>query len=429
MNRTGPLAWAVALLATATMAVSYVDRLAISVLAPTIMKALHLSDGDYGWIVAAFSIAYLVGAPLAGRFIDRVGARRGLVASVILWSVVAAAHALVPGMFVLFMLRILLGIAEAPSFPGAAQTITRVLPPSERSLGFGILFCGSSFGAMIAPPLVTWLEVRYGWRLALVGTSVVGLTWVPIWITLTGRGWAKKALDANPTADVPPETAPGQPLRAPILKAAIDAGVPFSWTRLLRRPSVLRAAIMIVAAAPLTSFVLAWGAKLLVDTYRIPQSQVGRYLWLPPAVFDLGSIGFGYLATLRDRRARTSHPFLLLAALGFALVLASQPLARTAWGATTVLAICMVGTGGMYALVTSDVMHRLPKPWIARSAGITAAAQSLAIILTNPVVGSLKQHTGTYTIVTVGLALWTLPGVAFWLALEGRVRREVAPDP
>src|SRR5262249_60466970 len=124
-------AWAVAICATLTMAVSYFDRSTLAVLAPTVKEQLHISGTAYGWLTSAFSIAYLIAAPLTGWWIDRIGARRGLVTSVLLWTAVAALHAVVPGFWVLFGLRIALGIAEGPSFPGAAQTIQRILPPED----------------------------------------------------------------------------------------------------------------------------------------------------------------------------------------------------------------------------------------------------------------------------------------------------------
>src|SRR5262245_59034781 len=142
------LAWAIALTATFTMSVSYFDRQTLSALAPTVTKALTIDETHYGLLVSPFSIAYLVGAPLAGRLVDRIGARRGLLGAVLFWSVVAALHSLVPrfmvlfalsGFTVLFALRIGLGLAEAPSFPGAAQTVQRALPAAERARGLGIL--------------------------------------------------------------------------------------------------------------------------------------------------------------------------------------------------------------------------------------------------------------------------------------------------
>ena len=71
------LAWALALTATFTMSVSYIDRQTLSALAPTVTKALAIDETHYGFLLSAFSISYLVGPPLAGRLMDRVGARRG----------------------------------------------------------------------------------------------------------------------------------------------------------------------------------------------------------------------------------------------------------------------------------------------------------------------------------------------------------------
>src|SRR4029079_5046655 len=97
-------AWLGAIVGTLTMTVSYADRLTLSVLAPSVTKALHISDETYGWLGAAFAMADLIGTQLAGWWIDRAGARRGLVASVLAWSAVAALHAIVPGFGVLFVL-------------------------------------------------------------------------------------------------------------------------------------------------------------------------------------------------------------------------------------------------------------------------------------------------------------------------------------
>jgi hypothetical protein len=118
-------AWTVTIIATLTMTVSYIDRQTLSVLAPAVTKALDINNETYGWLGSAFSISYLFGTPFAGWWIDRIGARRGLVASVFAWSAVAALHALVPGFGVLFGLRLLLGITEGPGFPGAVQTVQR----------------------------------------------------------------------------------------------------------------------------------------------------------------------------------------------------------------------------------------------------------------------------------------------------------------
>src|SRR5580698_9880181 len=144
------------------MSVSYVDRQVLAAVATTVRAALHIDGQQFGWLAGSFSAAYLVAAPLSGRVMDRIGARRGLVVSVVAWSCVSAAHAFAPTFAALLVLRVLLGAAEAPSFPGAAQCVRRVLPRSDRSAAYGVIFTGSSLGAATAGPLALWLNARFG---------------------------------------------------------------------------------------------------------------------------------------------------------------------------------------------------------------------------------------------------------------------------
>src|SRR5215470_1239175 len=179
------------------MTVSYIDRATLATLAKSVKGALDIDDTMYGWLSSAFSIAYLFGTPIAGWWIDRAGARRGLVASLLVWSAIAALHAIVPTFGILFALRIALGFAESPGFPGAAQTMQRVLPPEERSRGFGLLFTGSSIGGMLAPLIASALYTASGWRIAFLGTAAVGLVWIPAWLLVTRSGAIRERLDRH----------------------------------------------------------------------------------------------------------------------------------------------------------------------------------------------------------------------------------------
>jgi ACS family hexuronate transporter-like MFS transporter len=388
-------AWILTLAATSTMAVSYVDRQALAVLAPTITARLHIGEAAFGWLGSVFSLAYLVYAPLAGRFIDRVGARTGLLGSVLLWSAVAGMHALVPGLWTLAALRICLGAAEAPSFPAAAQTVSRVLPAASRSAGFGVLFTGSSIGAAAAAVLVPALEHRFGWRLALLFTALVGLAWVPMWLAVTASA------DARAVMSVREESSER----------------PFSWPALLRDPAVLRAILAVVASAPINGFVLQWGAKLLVARHAVLQQDVGHYLWLPPILFDAGAIGFGWLArgtSAAPRRGLFLSATLLLCTIG-ALGLGPGP-----WATTLVAGLAIAGGGGVYALTTSDMLSRVLPDRVAAASSVTASAQSLALILLFPAIGVVLQETHSYLLVGLGLMLWAIPGTLAWLLWDPR---------
>jgi MFS transporter, ACS family, hexuronate transporter len=392
-------AWTIALIGASAMTVSYIDRQTLAMLAPTVKAQLGLSGTQYGWLQSAFNIAYLVAVPAAGWWLDRIGARRGLAASVLTWSCIAGMHAIVPGFVALFALRIALGIAEGPSFPGATQTMFRVLPERDRPRGYSLLFTGSSIGSMIAPVMVTWLlglATWHGfasWRLAFLGTATFGLLWLPLWQLATWRRDVRAVMDA----------------RAPA------SGVRTDLLAVVTRPAVIRALIAVLANAPIVGFGLGWGSLYLTDTFHVAQEDVGYYLWLPPLALDLGAIGFG------DLLARTAAPRRLLAiAAVLAGSLALLPLTTSPWQATAVLAVALLGGGAINTLVTSDLLARTPAASVSSTAGVLTAGQSIALIAANPLMGWAADATGGHAASALGCALWIVPGVAVWLAWRAR---------
>jgi ACS family hexuronate transporter-like MFS transporter len=394
------VAWSVALAATFTMTVSYIDRTTLAVLAPSVTKDLDISETAYGWLASAFSIAYLLATPLSGWWIDRVGARRGLVWSVALWSAVAALHALVPGFAVLFLLRIALGFAEGPSFPGGAQTVQRVLPPKDRERGFGVLFTGSSIGGMIAPPLAAGLFALAGWRVAFFGTALAGLVWIPIWLWVTRRADVRAQMDSPPAVETGTQRA--------------------TFRELLAHPIMWRALFAVFAVASIAGFSLGWGAKYLVKTFAIKQASVGQYLWVPALMFDAGAVAFGDLASRQQRTPGTPPRALFAIAIPLAASLALLPFATTPWNSMVVLGSAMIGCGAIYTFVTADLLARVPPASVSLAGGIMAGAQSLALIIVNPLIGWSIDTYGTYDYATWALGGLVIPGSIAWLVWRPR---------
>jgi predicted MFS family arabinose efflux permease len=391
------VAWSLAIGATLTMAVSYFDRQAFAALAPTILPALGMNKTQLGLLGSAFAWAYMIGSPLAGRLIERVGPRRGLVGAVVVWSIVAALHALAPGFGVLFAMRVALGLGESPTFPGAAKTVERALPPSERARGFGLLFTGSSFGALLAPFVASSLTERWGWRVGLLGTALVGLVWIPLWIALTRSPAARAALDPAPDA-----AGPKRP-RSSILDA-------------LKHPAVQRASIVVIASAPVVGFVLQMSPTYLAEVEHVAQKDMGKYLWVPPVLFDLGAITFGHLASIHARKHRGEPAKLLFFVCGLlGSMLALVLVVPGPYQAVVIAGITLAGVGGLFAIFTSDMLGRVPSDMVSTASGITAAAQSLAHIVSLPLAGLAIDRTGGYGLSMVVLSALVMPGVIGWL--------------
>jgi predicted MFS family arabinose efflux permease len=339
-------------------------------------------------------MAYLVGAPAAGVLVDRLGARRSFAAAIVIWSMVAGAHALVTSFAMLFALRVMLGAAESPSFPSAAQAIQRALPHGRRTAAFGLLFTGSSLGSMIAAPLALSLDGRYGFRIAFAGTAAVGLLWIPFWFAMT-RG-DRLSRDAAPTQADPGAT-PGDE-------------APMGWFAVLRTPAVLRTLLVVFGSAPALMFVLNWSSQYLVEQWHMPKLETRWYLVVPPLFFDLGAVGFGFWASRRDRApVKKTHVGLIALAAGLASLLVLGPLAPSPLVATAILGVAGAGGAGLYVMATADMLSRVPLGKTSTAGGMTAAAQSLAHIIASPLVGRIVDRTHHYDAAFVTLGLLVVP--------------------
>ncbi len=167
-------------------AVSYLDRVNISIAGGALADAYHLTDVQLGKVFSAMLVGYAIFQTVAGRLADRYGARRVLTAGVIWWGVFTALTGLVPanitGALLLFLaVRFLLGAGEAVIYPSANQFIARWIPVRERGIANGWIFAGVGAGAGLTPPLVTYIMIHYGWRSSFLVCSVIGFVVGAVW--------------------------------------------------------------------------------------------------------------------------------------------------------------------------------------------------------------------------------------------------------
>jgi len=248
-------------------AINYLDRQSLATLAPLLRSEFHLSREQYGWILGAFSITYAACAPFAGLLIDRIGLTRGIGAAVGLWSCAGIATGFTTGLGGLVGCRAVLGAAEAGGIPSAGKAIHTYLRPPERAVGNAVNQAGVSLGAILAPPLATWIAIRYGWRMAFVVTGVLGLLWLPLW------NWTARH---SPPAKKPiPGPSQRELLRDRRLWAFIAAN-----------------ALSMVGYSLWTN----WTMQYLVDMHRLTLSEAAWYAWIPPLVAMGGGFAGGWFS-------------------------------------------------------------------------------------------------------------------------------------
>jgi MFS transporter, ACS family, glucarate transporter len=167
-------------------AVSYLDRVNISIAGGSIVDAYHLTDVQLGKVFSALVAGYALFQTVGGYLADRFGPRRVLTAGVIWWGIFTALTALVPAdirgaLFVFMGVRFLLGAGEAVIYPAANQFIARWIPVRERGIANGWIFAGVGAGAGLSPPLITYLMIHHGWRSSFWVCAIIGFFAGAVW--------------------------------------------------------------------------------------------------------------------------------------------------------------------------------------------------------------------------------------------------------
>jgi MFS transporter, ACS family, hexuronate transporter len=256
-------------------AINYLDRQSLATLAPLLRADFHLSHEQYGWILGAFSITYACSAPFAGMIIDRIGLNRGISLAVGLWSAAGIATGFTTGLGGLVGCRAVLGVAEAGGIPAVGKAIHTYLLPPERAMGNAINQAGVSLGAVLAPPVATWIAVYYGWRMAFVLTGVLGLLWIPVW---------NRVARHSPPAPKS-STAPAH----------------YEMLGDRRLWGFMAANGLSMVGYSLWS---NWTTQFLVDAHHLTVAQAAWYAWIPQLVAMVGGFAGGWLSLrLMDRGA------------------------------------------------------------------------------------------------------------------------------
>ncbi len=185
--RTSHVRWFLVFWLFILSAVSYLDRVNISIAGGSIAEAYHLSDVQLGKVFSAMLVGYALFQTVGGRLADRFGPRRVLAAGVMWWGVFTALTAMVPaniaGALLLFIgVRFLLGAGEAVIYPSANQFIARWIPATERGIANGWIFAGVGAGAGLTPLLITYIMVHFGWRSSFWVCSIIGFIAGAVWL-------------------------------------------------------------------------------------------------------------------------------------------------------------------------------------------------------------------------------------------------------
>ena len=269
-SKASRLRWAMIALAFFATLINYLDRQSLSVSAPILQIQFHMSSIGYSRVLFAFMLAYTIMNGASGLLIDRLGTRFGYGLFVAWWSLCAMLNGFARGVWSLGIFRFLLGLGEAGNWPGAVKVVAEWFPAEERALASGIFNSGSSIGAILAPPVIAGLVLRFGWRSAFVAVGSLGFIWLAVW----------SAFYRSP---------------APKTDTAALTPVP-SLGSLLRSRFVRTFTIAKIFVDPVWYFYTFWFPEYLFHARHFDLASIGRYAWIPFFVAGVGSVGGGLIA-------------------------------------------------------------------------------------------------------------------------------------
>ena len=384
----GDIGWRVWWPATAMMfcsLLSYLDRQVLAVLAPMILAELKFSAQTYSQIISAYSFALMLGNPVWGALLDRMGLRRGMTLAVTIWTIAHGAHAVVSGFFGFAAVRAILGFGEGATFPCGLRIAMDSLPPKKQGRGMALAYSGGSLGAIVTPLLVTPIGIAYGWRSAFIVTGIAGLLWVFLW---------RRTVDFSSFAS-------GRQAQRIILLNVFERRF---WSLV---------ASYSLGALPL-AVILYLAPLYLARVLGYTQAELGRVLWIPPFGWEVGYFFWGWFA---DRYAagnvRPVWLFFTLALLG--LPLGSLDGFHNSAFVLGLMFWAMFVAGGFVVVALRTGALAYPKEQTGIVAGTAGGAWSAAVAIVLPPLGRMfdTKHYGNGFLVVGILPL--LGTIIWWL--------------
>ncbi|MFL6416021.1 MAG: MFS transporter [Bryobacteraceae bacterium] len=271
-------------------AVTYLDRVCISILAPNIMRDLKLSQVQMGYVFSAFTLAYAIFEIPTARWADRIGSRKVLTRIVLWWSAFTMATAGAFSYVALLIVRFLFGVGEAGAWPNVARVFARWIPARERGRVQGLFFAGAHLSGGLTPIFVAYLARYLDWRTIFVLLGSVGIIWAIgwfLWFRDEPRDHAAVSAGERDKIEAQRGLPPGH------------AG---SWAEVLKTRSLLPLCVQYFANTYGFFFFISWLPTYLEKSRGMANVELALFAGLPLLLSVLADITGGLTTDALSKR-------------------------------------------------------------------------------------------------------------------------------
>jgi len=401
------LRWTILGLLCLAFIAAYFDRQSLSsaVTLPAFKSYFKLSDIDRGVVLTGFFISYAVLMIPAGWLVDRYGSKRTLAAGFLIWSVTAAATSLATGFWMLFALRVLLGVGEAVVNPAGMRWIRFNMPEKRRGLAIGFYMASAKIGPAVAGPLANALMTGYGWRPMFVILGLGCLVWLVPWMLLVRDDDRQIERVQQKTSGVAP--------------------VPFG--RVMKSPVIWGTIVGTFAYQYFLYFTMTWMPAYFVEHRHLSFNKMGVYTFFQFAGMATVAIVSGWVADRMIARGRDAVNVRRAFSLA-GLILGSTQLIGAFSHSTHVAVFFAIfslsGLGLMTANYWALTQTLIPGGAVGKIVGVQNCAAQLPGLTAPIVTGWLVQRTGSYEAPMALIGVFLALGI---LAYVFVVKRKYAP--
>jgi MFS family permease len=415
--------WGIAWLLSFGVLVNYFDRVNLTVSREALYASFGISAVMFGYLSSAYSWTYALLQLPSGLLLDRFGVRRVGRISTILWSVASFCAAISTGVSGFFAARLLLGVGEAPTFPGNAKAVGYWFPANERTLATAIFDAAAKFSSAIGVPLIGILLLHFGWRWSFAATGFISLVYCVLFYAFYRNPSEDRRLSEAEREFIKNGGAqPEDPVRA-------AKGAPLGY--LLRQRRVCGLALGYASYNYTFYLLLTWLPSYLSVAHHIDLLHSVLYTsvpWLLATVTDL-AVG-GWLVDALIRRGWNAvrvRQAALIGGTSLGLGILGAAGAESTLSALFWISISLAGLSAASPVGWSIPSLIAPRESVGTIGGILNFANQLSAIAAPIVTGYVVQATHSFVWAFGAATAFLLIGIAAYVFLLGRM--EPIPEP
>ncbi len=427
--RAGYQRYLILALITLVFALSSGDRATLSVAGPGMAKSLGLSPVEMGWLFSGFAWAYVLAQLPGGRMVDLLGAKLSIFLSLTLWSLTTFATSGAgwygSAFASVMLLRVLLGLFEAPVGPASGRVLAAWFPSTERGIGGSIFNSAQYLSLVIFTPFMGWLDHQFGWQHIFSVMGVLGVILALVWYRLYYA-------PANH-----PKLTQGEFNYIQAGGALVELGQPGEAVKVARRPlgadlrAIFKSRMLVgiflaqYCISAITWFFVSWFPTYLVKGRGFTMLEASFIAALPAICGCIGGVSTGFFSDwLLGRTGSLSLARKIPITIGLALSALMIGCSFTDSGTLVIVLMCLSFFGkGFGSLGWTVVADTAPKEIVGLTGGVFNGLSNIAGITTPIVIGYLVSATGSFNDALIYVGAHGLIAIlSFWL-IVGRIER------